>query len=65
MFTSLDYMTFAIGASMFGFGVGGVFPCTGPWWAKPLAVIDLARCPASRHVSNSNSRCALCGLILT
>ena len=29
MFTSLDYMTFAIGASMFGFGVGGVVPMHG------------------------------------
>ena len=40
-------MTFAIGASMFGFGVGGGSR-TGPWWAKPLAVIDLARCWGSR-----------------
>ena len=29
MFSSLDYMTFAIGASMFGFGVGGVVPMHG------------------------------------
>ena len=29
MFNSLDYMTFAIGASMFGFGVGGVVPMHG------------------------------------
>ena len=29
MFSSLDYLTFAIGASMFGFGVGGVVPMHG------------------------------------
>ena len=44
MFSSLDYAAFAIGASMFGYGVGGVVPMHGLLWAKPLAVIDLARC---------------------
>jgi MFS family permease len=29
MFSSLDYLTFAIGASMFGYGVGGVVPMHG------------------------------------
>ena len=29
MFSSLDYVTFAIGASMFGYGVGGVVPMHG------------------------------------
>ncbi len=29
MFGSLDYLTFALGASMFGFGVGGVVPMHG------------------------------------
>ena len=29
MFSSLDYSAFAIGASMFGFGVGGVVPMHG------------------------------------
>ncbi|NCF78097.1 MAG: MFS transporter [Proteobacteria bacterium] len=29
MFSSLDYLTFAVGASMFGYGVGGVVPMHG------------------------------------
>ena len=29
MFSSVDYFTFAVGASLFGYGVGGVVPMHG------------------------------------